>query len=217
MFFNCPFRVQVRMFDHRTVKKGGKVKSPMTNLIHLLFEARMLKEIPRSGYSFLGVGKESVSEHSYLTAFIVLLMTRLEPEVDALRMITMALIHDLAESRIGDLNYVQRGYVTARETDALKHSLGNLPFAEEFIEIVNEFNREQTLESQLVRDADQIALLLELKSLQDAGYVSPQKWISAVRKRVQTETGKRLTNTLLETDSDEWWLKNYVDRKVVKE
>ena len=35
----------------------------MRRVVDLLFEALMLNRIPRSGYSFLGAGKESDMEH----------------------------------------------------------------------------------------------------------------------------------------------------------
>ncbi|MCP4694311.1 MAG: HD domain-containing protein, partial [Desulfobacterales bacterium] len=41
----------------------------MKQIAKLLYEARMLKEIPRSGYGFLGAGKESVAEHTFITSF----------------------------------------------------------------------------------------------------------------------------------------------------
>ena len=46
----------------------------MRRVVDLLFEALMLNRIPRSGYSFLGAGKESVAEHSFSTAFIALII-----------------------------------------------------------------------------------------------------------------------------------------------
>ena len=42
----------------------------MENIARLLFEAKMLKDIPRSGYHFLGVGKESGAEHSFMTTIV---------------------------------------------------------------------------------------------------------------------------------------------------
>ena len=91
----------------------------MKEIVNLLFEARILKEIPRSGFQFLGSGRESVAEHSYLTAFIGSVLAYLVPEVDQLRLLQMCLVHDLAEARTGDLNYVQKGYVTADEAKAV--------------------------------------------------------------------------------------------------
>src|SRR5512139_2153950 len=64
---------------------GGEMK----RIADLLFEARMLKEIPRSGFQFLGAGRESVAEHVYAAAFIAYVMTQLHPDVDALKLISM--------------------------------------------------------------------------------------------------------------------------------
>ena len=102
----------------------------MKNIANLLFEARILKEIPRSGYHFLGVGKESVAEHCFSTTFIAYVMTRMEPEIDALKLISMCLIHDLPEARIGDLNTVHKKYVKADETKALKDTIKGLAFGQ---------------------------------------------------------------------------------------
>ena len=71
------------------------------SIANLLFEAKMLKEIPRSGFHFLGAGKESVAEHTFSTTFIAFVMSQLEPEIDALKLISMCLVHDLPEARIG--------------------------------------------------------------------------------------------------------------------
>ena len=46
----------------------------MKRIANLLFEAKMLKEIPRSGYHFLGSGRETVAEHSFMITFIALNM-----------------------------------------------------------------------------------------------------------------------------------------------
>jgi hypothetical protein len=98
----------------------------MKNIANLLFEANMLKEIPRSGFHFLGSGHESVAEHSFSTTFIAFVMSKLETKADALKLISMCLVHDLAESRIGDLNAVQKNYVSADETKMDKPSISRL-------------------------------------------------------------------------------------------
>ena len=82
----------------------------MKNIAHLLFKANILKEIPRSGYHFLGAGKESVAEHSFSVSFIAFVMSQIEPDVDAFKLIAMCLVHDLPEAKTGDLNYVQKKY-----------------------------------------------------------------------------------------------------------
>jgi len=183
----------------------------MERIADLLFEARMLKRLPRSGYSFLGTGKESVAEHSFSTAFIAFILSKLEPEADAARLMSMCLVHDLPEARIGDLNYVQKQYVSADEGRAVEHAVAGLPFGSDVQALIIEFNVGESLEARLARDADQLSLALDLKALQDIGYTSPAKWIPHVRGRLKTATGKKLMESILRRDSDSWWLDHYVD------
>ena len=178
----------------------------MKNIANLLFEAKMLKEIPRSGYHFLGVGKESVAEHCFSTTFIAYVMSRMEPEIDALRLISMCLIHDLPETRIGDLNTVNKKYVTADETKALEDTIEGLAFGENLTDLFNEFNNGHTIEAKLAHDADQLALIFELKDLIDIGYEPPRSWIQNVINRLKTKTGSKIADAVMETSRDEWWL-----------
>ena len=184
----------------------------MKNIAKLLFQANILKKIPRSGYHFLGCGRESVGEHIYSTAFVAYILSEIETEVDALRLITICLVHDLTEARIGDLNSVQKRYVTSDEGKALADTIRELPFGESLAELVREFNEGQTREARLARDADQIAFLLDLKALLDIGYAMPHKWLPPIINRLKTETGRRLADNIIDTDWDSWWFKNYVDR-----
>jgi putative hydrolase of HD superfamily len=184
----------------------------MKDIANLLFEAAHLKRTPRSGFNFLGAGKESVAEHTFCTLFIAWVMAKMDTRVDALRLMSMCLVHDLPESRMGDLNYVQKQYVTADETAALDHVGASTSLGPDISDLVQEFNKAETLEARLAKDADQISLVIELKTLADIGFKPPHKWLPMVRKRLQTETGKQIAETIAQTDWDTWWLKNYVDR-----
>jgi putative hydrolase of HD superfamily len=178
-------------------------------IVDLLYEAKILKEIPRSGYQFLGVGRESVAEHTFMTTFIANIMATLLPDADALKLLRMCLMHDLPEARTGDLNAVQKKYVTPDEPKAISELTRSLPFGNEISDLLAEFRSGQTLEAQLAHDADQLSLLIDLKSLQDIGHVSPIKWIRHVRERMVTEIGRKMAKGILETEWDQWWLKDF--------
>jgi putative hydrolase of HD superfamily len=189
----------------------------MKNIANLLFQANILKNIPRSGYHFLGAGKESVAEHSFGTAFIAFVMSQLEPDVDMERLIAMCLVHDLPEANTGDLNYVQKKYVTANENKAVKHIVKNLPFGDRISDLIAEFNERRSLESKLAHDADQLALILDLKTLSDIGYDPPKKWLPFALDRLETKTGQAIARSIMKTEWDAWWLENYVDTPKKKE
>lgn len=183
----------------------------MKQIANLLFEAKILKEIPRSGYHFLGAGKESVAEHSFSAAFIGFVMSQIEPEADALKLISMCLIHDLPEARVGDLNTVHKQYVCADEKRALEDATRGIRFGCNLQVIMREYEEGLTKEARLAHDADQLALILELKDLMDVGYCPPESWIENVISRVQTATGKEIARAVMETKRDDWWVSTIDD------
>jgi putative hydrolase of HD superfamily len=183
----------------------------MKHIANLLFEAKMLKEIPRSGYHFLGAGHESIAEHTFSTTFIAYVMAQLDPEIDALKLISMCLLHDLPEARTGDLNTVHKTYVIANEAKALEDTTRHLPFASSITSLIKEFNENQSREAQMAHDADQLSLILELKDLSDIGYAPPDRWLPHVLKRIKTKVAKKIARSIMESHRDDWWLNKYVD------
>ncbi len=176
-----------------------------------LFEARFLKQIPRSGFAFLGAGTESVAEHSFSTTIIAWVMAFLSPAVNPLKLITMCLLHDLPEARTGDLNSVQKWYDHADETTALQDMIRSLSFGDSILALLQEFNEGTSPEARLARDADQISLILELKCLLDKGFDHAQTWIKPVMTRLKTDEGKRIADQILQANCDTWWMNKFID------
>jgi putative hydrolase of HD superfamily len=183
----------------------------MKAIANLLFEARILKDIPRSGFHFLGSGSESVADHSFVASFIGFVFSQIIPEANALKLLQMCLIHDLTEARTGDLNYVQKKYLSVDESQAIADLTENLPFGQAVGDLIEEFNAAKTLEAQLAHDADQLALILELKALHDTGNNGPEGWLPHVVHRMKTSVGKSLAKEILNTASDEWWFTEKAD------
>jgi putative hydrolase of HD superfamily len=183
----------------------------MRAIVNLLFEARILKKLPRSGFHFLGSGRESVAEHAFLTTFIGYVLAQIAPDLDQLKVLQMCLLHDLTEARTGDLNYVQKKYVAADEAKALADLAQKVPFGSGMEEILREFNGGETLEAQVARDADHLSLILELKALSDLGYHGPEGWLPHVMGRLRTEAGRALAKDVLKTASDAWWFEEGPD------
>ncbi len=181
----------------------------MTQIADLLFEVRMLKDLDRSGYAFLGAGRESIAEHSFTTVFICFTMARLEPDVDREKLLSMALVHDIPEARTNDLNYVHKKYSTVDEAKAVAHMTQGLTFGKDIQTLIEEFNQGETKEAMLARDADQLSFILELKKLKDTGAVSPDSWLPLVKARLKTEVGKQMAREILDTPWDEWWTRDY--------
>jgi putative hydrolase of HD superfamily len=146
-----------------------------------------------------------------MTTFIGYVLSQVVPEADALKLLQMCLIHDLTEARTGDLNYVQKKYLSVDESQAVKDLTEALPFGGAVAGLIEEFNAAETLEAQLAHDADQLALILELKALHDAGNNGPKTWLPHVVGRVRTSAGQSLAEEILQTASDEWWFVEKTD------
>lgn len=138
-------------------------------------------------------------------------MAQLDSKIDALKLITMCLLHDLPEARTGDLNSVYKTYVIADEAKALKDATRHLPFGSSLTGLIEEFNANHSREARLAHDADQLALILELKCLSDIGYAPPDAWLPHVLKRIKTKVAKKIARSIMETHRDDWWLNKYVD------
>src|SRR4051794_4227804 len=104
------------------------------SLLDLFLEAQALDRVPRSGYVLRGVSEpESVTEHTWHVLFLVWVLGARIEGIDVARAVEIALVHDLAELRIGDLprtssHYFPEGAKRTAEAAAMADVLA--PMAE---------------------------------------------------------------------------------------
>ncbi|MDR0355110.1 MAG: HD domain-containing protein, partial [Deltaproteobacteria bacterium] len=177
----------------------------MSRLSEFLFEAAALKRTPRTGYQFLGRGRENVAEHSFGATSVAYVLGRMSGQADMERLLLLTLFHDLPEARTGDLNYVNKRYVVAREEAALAAAAKGLPFADELVALQEEWLAGDSLEAGLAADADQLDMILELKRLHAHGWRAAGDWLTFARKRLKTAEGRILLEQILDSDPDDWW------------
>jgi putative hydrolases of HD superfamily len=136
------------------------------SLLELFLELQALDRIPRSGYVLRGVtDPESVTEHSWHVLFMVWTLGARLPGLDLARAVELALVHDLAEVRIGDLprtagRYFPAGAKQAAETAALDDLLAPLP--ERARRLHAEYQEGATLEARLVKACDKLQLMVKV-------------------------------------------------------
>lgn len=180
-------------------------------IINFFFELGMLKKTPRSGFQFLGSGQESVADHSYRVAMIGFTLARLADTVNPFKVVCLCLFHDIPEARTGDMNYVNKRYVTVDEKGAISDLADSLPFGDELKALLKEYREGATEESRLVHDADQLDLILELKEQNDLGNSYASKWIHFAQQRLRTQIAREMAEEILKTDSTDWWFKGHDD------
>lgn len=143
------------------------------SLLDLLLELQILDRVPRMGYLLRGVSRpESVAEHSWHVALLSWTLGADEPEVDAAHAVEMALVHDLAEARLGDLPRTTGKYLprTAKH-EAERRTLEELaaPKRERVLALWEEYQAGETAEARLVKACDKLQLMIKIHAYETWG------------------------------------------------
>lgn len=135
-------------------------------LLELLLELQTLDRVPRMGYVLRGVpDPESISEHSWHVGFLVWALAPRVPGVDLGHAMEVAMIHDLAEVRTGDLPRVAaRYFADGAKADAERSVVEELtgPLSERAGALLAEYRDAETVEARLVKACDKLQLMLKV-------------------------------------------------------
>lgn len=181
---------------------------PLAGLGAFLHEAGHLKNLPRAGWLLLGIRQpESVAEHSFRVGIVGLALAAMEG-ADPGRTAALCLMHDVRETRIGDVPSVGRAYVTTAVPQAVTaHQTAGLPdeTAALFQGLTAEYEDAETLESKVAHDADKIETLLQATEYATQGYGS-EPWQDTSIQALRTESAKQLAQAITTTDARGWWM-----------
>lgn len=173
-----------------------------------LFEIGSLRNVPRAWQQVMTARVQNISEHSFRMTMIAWIIAMKE-KADVSKVIQMSLLHDIGESRTGDIAAMHRGYTTRDEELAEAHIFSGTTFEKETLELLDEYNSRETLEAKIVKDADNLDVDLELKELArvgDSAALRMQKdHRSIIRtKKLYTQTAKKMWDEIQKTDSNAW-------------
>ncbi|MES1918236.1 hypothetical protein MHBO_000235 [Bonamia ostreae] len=107
---------------------------------------------------------ESVADHSFSVSLMSLLLSKTSPKINSLKLVKMAIVHDLPEALIGDIppfeiSGVSRKIKRDLEDKAISEIgrvLGNEQscFAQEIKHLCREYNEGSSQEAKLLKDLD---------------------------------------------------------------
>jgi len=135
-------------------------------IIELLQEIQALDRVPRTGYVTRGVtSAESISEHTFHVTFLVWILSSGIPGLDRLKAVEMALVHDIAEVRFGDLpltasHYLPQGAKNKAESRAGEDLLAPMP--PEVHSAFSEYMEGTSLEARFVKACDKLQLMVKV-------------------------------------------------------
>jgi putative hydrolase of HD superfamily len=179
--------------------------------VEFLYEMGTIRYIQRTWRQFLNPDFANLAEHHYRTAWIALSLAKQEGIVDSGKVLKMALLHDIAESRTGDVNYIQRQYVERNEDQGIKDILANTSLEGEFLSLIQEYEVRQSPESRVVKDADNLDVEFELREQQVRGHqVAEEKMrrrAQDVRGKLFTESARQMWDAVHAVNPHDWHLK----------
>ena len=167
-------------------------------------EVGILRHTPRTGYAFLGSGRENVAEHSYRVSVLGYTLARLAG-ADPARVTFLCLFHDLHEARTGDFNYVNHRYNQCRARQALEDATRGTGLTEDVLGFWNELAEGQSPEAALAHDADQLDLICNLRVELGKGNAFAGEWLDSALKRLRTALARELAEAILRADPNRWW------------
>jgi len=164
-----------------------------------------LKNVPRQGWKEkLEIDNlESVADHSYSTTVMSMILSDMEG-LDSEKIIRMALLHDLAESIIGDItpNNITKDEKIRKENIAMKQILKNLPdkIAEPYFEIWNEYQKNSSQESRLLHDIDKLEMAFQAKFYQNKGIPKEklQTFFNTAKKEIKSKNLRNILSNFME-------------------
>jgi putative hydrolase of HD superfamily len=149
------------------------------SLLRFFSRAERLERFPRTGWLASGVQQpESVAAHSWEVTVVALwLADAVEAEVDAERVLRIALLHDIGESVLTDLPRPVKelvGSETVEEAEARATERVLEGAGEEWGRAVEAYREQASDEARLVKAADRIQMMAKALSYdaQDRGDVS---------------------------------------------
>lgn len=153
----------------------GKAKS----VVDFYVLTNVLKNVVRTGWLNWHVNAsrvESVAEHIYGVQMLALAMySEYQYDIDIKKVIYMLAVHELEETIIGDLTYLD---ISSSEKKILGHAevekiLANLINGEEIKKLIWEFDEHKTKEALFAYHCDKLECDLQCKLYDEAGYVDP--------------------------------------------
>lgn len=176
--------------------------------LEFLYEMGCLRFVQRTWKRFLNADFQNLAEHHLRVCWIAMTIARREGNVNTERIMKMALVHDLAESRTGDVDYLSRQYTTRDEELGIKDMLKDTSFEAELFDLWEEYEKRETIESKIVKDADNLDVDFEIREQSVKGLAITEMFAESrkvVRKSLfYTKSGQQMWDAIQKSNPHDW-------------
>jgi len=153
-------------------------------ILDFLLEIGKLKNIKRAGWIINGIDGESVADHCFRVSILSMLLGDLlkdKYKIDMEKVLRISILHDIAESKIGDIPYESLEYLgeenkSRAERKACKDMLKNIENGDKYYSLWEEFEDRKSIEAKIVRAADKLEMMIQCYEYEKKGYNLNQFW-----------------------------------------
>lgn len=187
-------------------------KNDVKNVANFFYEVGTLRKISRMHRQVLLTDdlSDNIASHSFRVAVIAWFLAK-EEKVDPYKVVMMALVHDVAETRTNDHNWIHKRYVTTHDGEVAKDQFGTLPYPE-LKGFVDSYKEKKTLEAKVVKDADLIEQALLLREYELQGNNEAALWLrgkdgkgNKYHEMLTCDSSKNLIKAIYKQSPSNWW------------
>lgn len=178
-------------------------------LLNALAVAEGLKDTTRHSYTSQG-RRESVAEHSWMTALMAYLMKDEFPQADMNKVMEMCLLHDLGEAFVGDIPSFEKTPGQEQEEEARFFAWVDTlppPYGAEMAGLYREMATRETVEAKIFKAIDNLEAVIqhnraplstwipleyELNQTYGADKAAFSPYLAALREAVRQDTLDKL-------------------------
>ncbi|KAF4319295.1 hypothetical protein BBO99_00004819 [Phytophthora kernoviae] len=163
------------------------------NAIEFLRLCGRLKTLKRTGWVNNKVAlPESVADHMYRMSMCCMLLDDDNKAVNRSKCIKMAIVHDLAESLVGDITphdgvaEEDKHRMEKEALDEICSKLGDTPSAAEIRELWAEYEAGSTEEAKMVKDFDKFEMILQADDYERAQNIPLGDFFQSTKDKFRT-------------------------------
>lgn len=195
------------------MKSKTNIKSNNDRVANFLYEVGTMRKLMRIHRQVLLTDdlSDSIASHSYRVTMISWFLAK-EEGADPYKTVMMSLLHDIAEVRSNDHNWIHKKYVKIYEDEINNEQLGSLPYSD-LKNFIDEYEKRESKEAIIAKEADTLDQILLLREYEWAGNKEASVWlygkgktkIKAQLDKLKTKTGKELGESIYKVGPSDWW------------
>jgi putative hydrolase of HD superfamily len=200
--------------EPENTEKNIPQNSDEQKIVDFLFEIGTMRKLARMQTLLTDDLSDNIATHSYRVAMIGWQLAKMEG-ADLYKTVMMCLLHDVAETRSGDHNWVHKKYVKIFEDEITKDQLGSLPNGE-LAQLTTEYQKRESKEAVLAKDADLLDQIMLLREYEWQGNKEASIWLegkSGVEgkkgndqaAKLRSGSALKLAKIVFTHDPSAWW------------